>query len=110
MSTQKQVLESVLAELQHIKTHMPNGEMQAMQEMIEEIRYDLSDLKIRMLDPDEGVIVKTNQNTWFRREFENDIKAIPELVKFKNTVNKALWVIFTALTAVIIQVVLLHQA
>lgn len=63
-----------------------------------------------MLDPDEGVIEKTNQNTWFRREFENDIKAIPELVKFKNTVNKALWVIFTALTAVIIQVVLLHQA
>lgn len=110
MSTQKQVLETVLAELQHIKTHMPNGEMQAIQEMIEEIKDDLTDLKIRMLDPDEGVIVKTNQNTWFRREFENEIKSIPELVKFKNTVNKALWVIFTALTAVIIQVVLLHQA
>lgn len=110
MSTQKQVLETVLAELQHIKTHMPNGEMQAMQEMIEEIKDDLTDLKIRMLDPDEGVIVKTNQNTWFRREFESEIKSIPELVKFKNTVNKALWVIFTALTAVIIQVVLLHQA
>lgn len=110
MSTQKQVLETVLAELQHIKTHMPNGEMQAMQEMIEEIKDDLTDLKIRMLDPDEGVIVKTNQNTWFRREFENNIKNIPELIKFKNTVNKALWVIFTSLIIVIIQVVLLHQA
>lgn len=110
MSTQKQVLETVLAELQHIKTHMPNGEMQAMQEMIEEIKDDLTDLKIRMLDPDEGVIVKTNQNTWFRREFEDNIKNIPELIKFKNTVNKALWVIFTSLIIVIIQVVLLHQA
>ncbi len=110
MSTQKQVLETVLAELKHIKTHMPNGEMQAMQEMIEEIKDDLTDLKIRMLDPDEGVIVKTNQNTWFRREFEDNIKNIPELIKFKNTVNKALWVIFTSLIIVIIQVVLLHQA
>lgn len=110
MSTQKQVLETVLAELQHIKTHMPNGEMQALQEMIEEIKDDLTDLKIRMLDPDEGVIVKTNQNTWFRREFEDNIKNIPELIKFKNTVNKALWVIFTSLIIVIIQVVLLHQA
>ena len=36
--TQKEILESVLNEIKHIKTHMPNGELKQMQK-------DLSDLK-----------------------------------------------------------------
>ena len=61
--TQKQLLESVLSELVHIKKHMPNGELKQMQKDVEALKQDMSDLKYTLLNPEDGVIVKTNQNT-----------------------------------------------
>ena len=61
--TQKQLLESVLSELLHIKKHMPNGELKAMLEDVKDLKEDMSELKYTLLNPDDGVIVKTNKNT-----------------------------------------------
>ena len=72
--TQKQLLESVLSELVHIKKHMPNGELQAMVEDVKDLKQDISDLKYTLLNPEDGVIVKTNQNTTFRRKMEQGDK------------------------------------
>ena len=43
--TQKDILESVLSEIKHIKTHMPNGELKQMAKDFEKMKDDLSDLK-----------------------------------------------------------------
>ena len=37
--TQREVLESVLAELKHIKTNMPNGEMKVILKEMKEFSY-----------------------------------------------------------------------
>ena len=63
--TQKQLLESVLQELNSIKKSMPNGELVQMGKDMEALKEDLSDLKYTLLNPEDGVIVKTNMNTSF---------------------------------------------
>ena len=108
--TQKQLLESVLSELVHIKKHMPNGELQAMLEDVKDLKADISDLKYTLLNPEDGVIVKTNQNTTFRRkmeqgdkDFANKMAEVQDLSRWRDGVNKALWIIFTVLTGVVIK-------
>ena len=76
--TQKQLLEAVLVELGNIKEGLPNGKLKAMMEDVKELKDDMSDLKYTLLNPEEGVIVKTNKNSEFRtmmQENERDFQA-----------------------------------
>ena len=114
--TQKQLLESVLSELVHIKKHMPNGELQAMVEDVKDLKQDISDLKYTLLNPEDGVIVKTNQNTLFRKqlegnqkEFDNKMLEVESIKRWKDGVNKALWVVFGILAAIIINMIFMHK-
>tara|TARA_B100000963_G_scaffold340727_1_gene339682 strand:+ start:1183 stop:1530 length:348 start_codon:yes stop_codon:yes gene_type:complete len=108
--TQKQLLESVLSELVHIKKHMPNGELKAMIEDVRELKEDMSDLKFTLLNPEDGVIVKTNKNSDFReemqsneRDFQAKMSELEDLKRWKDGVTKALWILFAGLAAVIIR-------
>ena len=108
--TQKQLLESVLSELVHIKKHMPNGELKAMVEDVRELKEDMSDLKFTLLNPEDGVIVKTNKNSDFReemqsneRDFQAKMSELEDLKRWKDGVTKALWILFAGLAAVIIR-------
>lgn len=114
--TQKEVLDAVLAEIRHIKTHMPNGELKQMQKDMENLKEDMSDLKYTLLNPDNGVIVNTNKNTEFRqslqsnqKEFDNQMAKISEIETWKNGVTKALWVIFGILASIIIRMLMMHS-
>lgn len=108
--TQKQLLESVLSEIAHIKLHMPNGELKQMQKDMENLKVDISDLKYTLLNPDNGVIVNTNKNTDFRkdmqagkRDFQNKLAELEDLKRWKDGVSKALWIIFGILAGLIIR-------
>jgi hypothetical protein len=108
--TQKQLLESVLSEITHIKSHMPNGELKQMQKDMENLKDDISDLKYTLLNPENGVIVNTNKNTDFRksmqaseREFQAKLSELEDLKRWKDGVSKALWIIFTVLAGLIIR-------
>ena len=109
--TQKEALELVLSEIKHIKTHMPNGELKQMQKDMGDMKEDISDLKYTLLNPDNGVIVSTNKNTEYRIEIqanEKDVRfqmlELEELKRWKNTVTKALWIIFGTIAAIIFQI------
>jgi hypothetical protein len=108
--TQKQLLESVLSEISHIKSHMPNGELKQMQKDMENLKENISDLKYTLLNPENGVIVNTNKNTDFRksmqaneRDFQQKLLELEDLKKWKDGVSKALWIIFTILAGLIIR-------
>lgn len=114
--TQKQLLESVLSELTHIKSHMPNGELKQMQKDMEDLKEDISDLKYTLLNPDDGVIVNTNRNTEYRRELQNNedsfrtkLSEIEDLKRWKDGVTKALWIIFGILATVIVRMLMMHS-
>ena len=106
--TQREVLEAVLSEIKHIKTHMPNGELKQMQKDLEDMKEDTSDLKYTLLNPENGVIVNTNKNTEFRhmmqsnqKEFNSQMLEVEDLKRWKQGVNKALWIIFTLLAGIV---------
>ena len=111
--TQKELLESVLKELSSIKRGMPNGELKSMVEDMKEMKEDVSELKYMLLNPEDGVVVKTNQNTAFRKkmemgdkEFQQKLIEIEDFKRWKSGVNKALWIIFSILLALVGKVLL----
>ena len=114
--TQKEVLDAVLSEIRHIKTHMPNGELKQMQRDLTDLKDDMSDMKYTLLNPENGVIVNTNKNTEFRlqkesreKEYAKHIQDLEELKSWKSGVTKALWVIFGILASVIIRMLMMHS-
>jgi TolA-binding protein len=114
--TQKELLESLLSEIKHIKTHMPNGELKQMQEDMQDMKEDISDLKYTLLNPENGVIVNSNKNTEYRlelqeneKEFRDQMAQIQAIKKWKDGVNKALWIIFGSLVAIIIRMLMMHS-
>lgn len=114
--TQKQLLENLLSEIKHIKTHMPNGELKQMANDFEKMKDDISDLKFTLLNPDNGVIVNTNKNTEYRKElqgnevdFRKKLSEIDDLKRWKDGVTKALWIIFGILATVIVRMLMMHS-
>ena len=103
--TQKELLESLHSEVISMKSKLPNGGLVAMAKDMKEMKEDISDLKYTLLNPEDGVIVKTNQNTYFRKENADNIERIDELISWKDTVTKALWILFTAVVGVVVKLV-----
>lgn len=103
--TQKELLESLHSEIVTIKNILPNGELVSMAKDMKEMKEDISDLKYTLLNPEDGVIVKTNQNTYFRKANLENIEKIDELLMWKNSVTKALWILFTAIVGVVVKIV-----
>ena len=111
-------MKEILDEISSMKKNLPNGELKIIQLSVEELKQqqgelkkDISDLKKKLLDPDNGVIVKVNENTKFiqaqkesDKEHEKEYKDLllehAELVKWKGTVTKTLWIIFSALVGI----------
>lgn len=114
--TQKDILESLLKEIKHIKTHMPNGELKQMQSDMSDLKEDVSEMKYTLLNPDNGVIVNTNKNTEYRmqlqanqREFDKQMSKVDEIENWKQGVNRALWIIFGIMAAIIVRMFMMHS-
>ena len=114
------LIKKILEELAQIKAGMPNVELKRMEEGMEELKFsfkelkfDLSEMKKKLLDPDDGVIVKVNANTKFRNQHEDlfidyikNKAEITGLKKWQSGINKAMWIIFGALVAIVLKVLL----
>lgn len=83
--------------------------LQTISLQLKEMKEDISELKDKLLDPENGVIVKTNQNTWWRKEVEPLVKEIPDLIQFKKTTYRVLWIIVTAVVALVVRVISMHS-
>ena len=101
MATNKDILQR----LESIEGKLPNGELEEMHEMMKEIKEIL-------LDPEDGVIVRVNKNTYWRKTItEGDVSFdsvkddVKDLNSFKSNVTKALWVVYTAIMGVIIKLI-----
>ena len=82
--------------LECIEQRLPNGELLEMHENIKEI-------KAILLDPEDGIIVRVNKNTYWRRQVDTDeFKAI---VRWKQAMTHAMWISYSALLGIIIKIV-----
>jgi hypothetical protein len=74
-------------------------------------------MKRRLLDPETGVVVRLNQNTQYiedKKELEDYYEEIidqhKELLSFKNTMTKAMWIVFTALVGILTKMMFFTNA
>lgn len=110
------MMTDILSALDHIRDHMPNGELKDIQKRIQDIEKNQSELKEefrmikkQLLDPEDGLVVRVNKNTAYRKAREADedyydkiIQEHKELLSWKEGVSRALWIIFTALAGIIV--------
>jgi hypothetical protein len=125
METNAQIAETLnklVSEISALKTTLPSSDLRIIQLSMEEFKHaqsdikkDLTDLKKKLLDPDNGVIVKVNENTKFRieqekiqereeREYKELILEHSELMKWKGGVTKAMWIFFTAIVGIVAKI------
>lgn len=93
---------------------MPNGELKQLQTDLTDLKESMSDIKYTLLNPEDGVIVKTNINTSFRKEMESNEKdfqkqmtELEDLKRWKQGVTKALWIIFGSIAAIVIRMLMM---
>ena len=82
--------------LECIEQRLPNGELKEIHENVKEI-------KAILLDPEDGIIVRVNKNTYWRRELDAD--EFKALLRWKQAVTHALWISYSALIGIIIKII-----
>ena len=88
MATNKDIIEK----LECVESRLTNGEL-------EEIHQTVKEIKEVLLDPEDGIIVRVNKNTFWRKEIDAD--EFKALVRWKTTMNQAMWIAYTALVGII---------
>jgi hypothetical protein len=92
MATNKEIIKK----LECVETKLMSGEL-------EEIHQTVKEIKEVLLDPEDGIIVRVNKNTYWRKQI--DVQDIKELKDFKNNVTKALWAIYTVVIGIVAKLI-----
>ena len=92
MATNKDILKK----LDCVENKLMNGELEEIHETVKEIKEVL-------LDPEDGIIVRVNKNTYWRREIDAD--EFKALVRWKQTISHAMWISYTALIGIIVKLI-----
>ena len=119
--TNKEILE----EIEKLKKQLPNGEFALLKKSVEDLssgqnalKSSIRELKQQLLDPDNGVVVRVNRNSDFRKDseqrgplcqqsFENMEDNVNSILGWKDNVSKALWILFTGIAGIIVKILFL---
>ncbi len=86
----------IIEKLECLDAKFENGEIEQIHQVVKEIKEIL-------LDPEDGVIVRVNKNTYWRKQI--NVQEIEELKNFKKNVTHALWGIYTIVIGVIAKLI-----
>jgi hypothetical protein len=87
-------------------------DVELLSDEVRDINGKIDNLTLKLLDPDMGLVVRVNKNTdrldirdknmgkWMK-----DVNDFHHMKQWKHSVNKALWVIYTAVIGFIVKVV-----
>ena len=107
----------ILKQIEELRGKMPNGSITLLKKSVEDLQVDhkelrdsIRDLKKSLLDPDNGVVVRVNKNSEFRREREDSseklstlFEQVSNMIQWKNSISKILWILFTAIIGLVIK-------
>ena len=82
--------------LECIEQRLPNGELKEIHENVKEIKEIL-------LDPEDGIIVRVNKNTYWRHQIDSD--EFKALIRWKQAMTHAMWISYSALLGIIIKII-----
>ena len=116
----------ILDDIEKLKKKIPtaNGDFILLKKSVTDLsegqgalKDTIRDLKKQLLDPDNGVVVRVNRNSDFRKEseqrgplcqksFENMEDSVNSILGWKNNVSKAIWILFTGIAGLIVKTIL----
>ena len=110
MATQKEILNSLVQELETIKQSLPNGELiqkslDDLEKGQEGIKDNMRTIQKRLFNPDNGLIVETNKNTEFRKTQEKVSDDLKDVINWKSGVQKGLWMLYSAVVGLILKII-----
>ena len=87
-------------------------DIETLKEDVKEINNKLDRLMVKLLDPDEGLVVRVNKNTsrLDRREVElpmwlGNLEQFKQMQRWKSNVTKALWGLYAAIIGYIVKLI-----
>ena len=92
MASNKDIIEK----LECVESRLTNGEL-------EEIHQTVKEIKEVLLDPEDGLIVRVNKNTYWRKEIDAD--EFKALLRWKQGVTHAMWIGYTTIFGIIIKLI-----
>ena len=70
---------------------------------LQEIHQVVNEIKEILLDPEDGLIVRVNKNTYWRKEIDSD--EFKALIRWKHTITHAMWIGYTTMFGIIIKLI-----
>ena len=105
------LLDRLLKEVEELKQGNTAKELQYMTALLEDIKEDhktmksdIDTLNKRLLDPDQGLVVKVNKNTEHRESWHSKSDKLNEMYRWKSSITKALWVLFGAVISIVVKI------
>ncbi len=92
MATNKDILKK----LDCVETKLMNGEL-------EQIHQTVTEIKEILLDPEDGLIVRVNKNTYWRKEL--DLDEFKALLRWKQGVTHAMWLVYSAVIGILVKLI-----
>ena len=92
MATNKEILQR----LDCIEANVSSGQL-------EEVHQTVKEIKEILLDPEDGLVVRVNKNTYWRRQVDAD--EFKALLRWKQAVTHAMWISYTTLTGIIVKLI-----
>ena len=86
-------------------------DIETLSEDVKELNEKIDTLMVKLLDPDEGIVIRVNKNTdrlderdrnmegWMR-----DIDDFHQMKKWKNNVTRALWGLYAAVVGWVVKI------
>ena len=70
---------------------------------LQEIHQVVNEIKEILLDPEDGLIVRVNKNTYWRKEIDAD--EFKALIRWKQGMTHAMWIGYTTIFGIIIKLI-----
>jgi hypothetical protein len=112
--TNKQMLEELQGTLNNIANNTPEEKFKLLRSDIAWVKEAVEKLHRRLYNPDDGVVVKVNRNTEFRRDLEKQREQgkgafsdrssdIRQLITWKSSINRAMWIAYSLLLGLMLK-------
>ena len=112
--TNKQMLEELQGTLNDIANNAPEIEFKLLHKEMTTVKDAVDKLHKRLYNPDDGVVVKVNRNTEFRRDlekqreqgkgaFSDESSEVKQLITWKSSINRAMWIAYSLLLGLMVK-------
>ena len=112
--TNKQMLEELQGTLKDIANNTPEEKFKLLRGDIAWVKEAIEKLHRRLYNPDDGIVVKVNRNTEFRRElekqkeqgkgaFSDESSEVKQLITWKSSINRAMWIAYSLLLGLMLK-------